>query len=374
MPAPDVATRRDKVQSADSLWRQATTQMADDKNREAVDLLQALIRRFPQSELTDDALFLAASLLEEKLGDPAGARRLYKVLTTAFPDSRSALTAERRLQSLEDSLGAGDKGAVPLARFQDLLFRYPRRGDARSLVLAEEILRAHPQWSGSYRVRLWMADTHRRLGDYESAAPLFAMIQLTEAPASAKIQARLGEADIEILRGHFSIATKGLDSLAEEPGLSPSDQQAIEELRERADLGQLRASRVTASYALFFAMLLLLLGIARKSCASWRSFGKGLKTPPIEVIYMAPFVLLLLIMAFTGHREIGPAVALVSGGGVLITWASVNALRSPSGLSPTRALLCTSAASIATLSLCYLALHRGQLLDLLHTTLAFGPE
>jgi hypothetical protein len=208
----------------------------------------------------------------------------------------------------------------------------------------------------------------------DRAAPLFEQVRQSDAPAEARMQASLGAIEVEILRGNFARANQLLDSLLSNGSLSASDSQAALELRSRAKLAASRARWVWGCYVLLASMLLLLLGVARQGATDWRGFWLQLRAPPIEVLYMVPLALLLSVMAFTGHQEIGPAVAIISGGGVLVSWLAANALRAPQKLRFGRALLCTSAATIAALSLCYLALYRGQLLDLLNTTIAFGPE
>lgn len=362
------------AETAQSLWAQATQKMAQAQEREAVDLLKTLIHDHPRAALTDDALFLAATLLEEKLGDPAQARSLYQKLTQDFPDSRSALASQRRLRSLERALGPDDAGAVPLAAFQDILNRYAHREAEESLALAHTLLQTHPEWTEAHRVRLWIAETSRRLGDLKSAGPLFEAVRASDAPSHALVQASLGAADVDILQGQWAAATRVLDTLATRPDLSASNQQALTELRSRLALSAKRARLVNLSYLVLASMLVLLLAIVRRIAGSWSGFADHLRAPPIEILYMLPFALLFTIMAFTGHREIGPAVAIISGGGLVVTWLTASALSGTQALRRGRALVCGSAATLATLSLCYLALHRGQLLDLLRTTLEFGPE
>ena len=362
------------AQSAEVLWTMATDEMASSQDSEALTLLKKLVLEHPRDPLVDDALFLAATLAEEKLGQPAEARALYQTLLKDFPNSRSALAAQRRIASLDELMGPNAEGAAALAAFQDLRLRYPSRGESESLALAHRLLDEHSQWSGAYRIRLWMAESSRRLGDLESAAPLFQHVRTSDAPAPAVVQATLGAADVEILRGNFSRATELLDELAARPNLSPSSVQALEELRSRRALAASRARWVWASYLLLSAMLLLLLLLARRAAGSWRLFWSTLRVPPMEVVYMLPVALLFTAMAYTGHREVGPAVAIISGGGVLVTWLAANALRASKKINRGLAFFCATAATTATLSLCYLALHRAQLLDLLNTTLAFGPE
>jgi tetratricopeptide (TPR) repeat protein len=362
------------AQDADQLWTDATEKMAQAQEREAVLLLKQLHRDHPQAALADDALFLAATLLEEKLGDPAQAKSLYQQLTKEFPDSRSALASQRRLESLERALGSDDAGAVPLAAFQDILYRYPHRDQEESLQRARALLKEHPTWSEAYRVRLWIAESSRRLGDLQSAGPLFEEVMKNPAPQPAHLQATLGAADVEILLGHWKGAEALLDALDAREGLTPSEVQAVQELRARMAQGRERARLLTLSQILLASMFLLLLVLTRVHAGSRKAFFEALRSPPVEILYLLPFALLFTFMAATGHQEVGPAVAIISGGGLIVTWVTALALRSAQPLTRARALLCGSAATLATISLCYLALHREQLLDLLQTTLEFGPE
>lgn len=362
------------AQSAEELWTEATEEMARSEDRNALSLLQRLVAEHPNHNLTDDALFLAATLSEEKLGQPAQAKALYQTLLQDFPDSRSSLAAERRLASLDELMGADGAGAAALAAFQDLRLRYPDRGEPESLALAHRLLAEHPKWSGAYRIRLWIAESSRRRGDLATAATLFEQVRTGDAPAPALIQATLGAADVGILRGNFSRATELLDALASRADLQASDVQALRELRSRGALAASRARWLLASYLLLFAMIVLLLVVARRAAESWSSFWMQLRSPPLEVVYMVPVAVLFVAMAYTGHEEVGPAVAIISGGGVLVSWAAANAIRTEKKLNRARAFFCATAATLATLSLCYLALHRAHLLDLLNTTLVFGPE
>lgn len=363
----------DVAEGAEVLWTQATENMARGDDKGALAQLQRLSEQHAGDALADDALFLAATLLEEKLGKPAEAKAAYEQLLRLFPDSRAALAAERRLRVLTLSLGPEDAGAEALVAFQDLLSRYPERGDDESLALATALLAKHANWSGSHRIQLWIAENSRRLGYLDRASFLFEEIRKSDAPAAARLHASLGAADVKILQARFGEANQLLEEL-KGTELSPANRQAVEELRSRAELAASRARWLIASYVLVAGMLLLLLLAARRSAKNWSEFAKRLRSPPIEAIYMLPLAVLLVAMAYTGHEEIGPAVAIICGGGLVVSWVSANALRAPAELSRRYALFCTSAATIAALSLCYLALHRGQLLDLLNTTLASGPE
>ena len=370
-----LGSSRDAIaDEAEALWTQATQKMAGGQEGEAAQLLQELIANFPSHALADDALFLAASLLEEKLGEPAQAKELYQKLVQDYPDSRSSLAATRRLAKLQLALGEDASGAVPYTRFREILAQFPNRDEEQSIALALGLLRDFPEWPESYRVKLWIAETSRRRGNLELARQFFEDVKQSEVPPLAMVQASLGTADLEILDGNYVVASQLLEILSRDPGLLSGDRQAIGDLRARLKQSRERSRLVTISYVLVAAMLLLLLALIWRASGSPRAFLAALKRPPFELYYALPFALLFTFMAFTGHQEVGPAVVIISGGGLVVTWLSACALRSFQTLGVAQALLCGAAATIASLSLCYIALHYSHLLDLIATTLELGPE
>lgn len=371
---PSLSHAQETAQDAEALWATATEEMAADKGREAVVLLERLVREFPEAPLADDALFLAASLEEEALGDPARAATLYRQLLQSYPDSRSALAAKRRLDMLVRALGHGGEGARALAEFEDILRGFPNRSEEESLARARALLQDFPDWSENARVRIWIAETNKRQGFLREALRAFDEVRDTEAPPKEMVQALLGAAEVEILLGEYTSAQHSLDRTQEQEGLTASDQQAIAELGDLLVDSRGRARLVTLCYFAIVCMLLVLVFMLYRGCRSVGELARQLRIPPIEVLYLLPFAVLLTVMAFTGHEEIGPAVSIICGGSLVVTWLSGAALRSLAPLNLLRTSICGGATLIATLSLCYLALHRGQLLDLIETTVRFGPE
>ena len=368
------ARAQETAQGAEALWTRATEEMAADKGRESVVLLERLVHDFPEAPLADDALFLAATLEEEELGDPARAATLYRELLQSYPDSRSALAAKRRLDALVRALGHGGEGARALTEFEDIIRGFPNRSEEESLARAHALLQNFPDWSENARVRIWIAETNKRQGFLSEALRAFDEVRNTEAPPKEMVQSQLGAAEVEILLGEYASAQRSIDRMQEREGLTASDQQAVAELSGLLRDSRARARLVTLCYVAIVSMLLILVFMLYRGCQSIGELARQLRSPPIEVLYMLPFAVLLTVMAFTGHEEIGPAVTIICGGSLVVTWLSGAALRSLAPLNLLRTSICGGAALIATLSLCYLALHRGQLLDLIETTVRFGPE
>ena len=362
------------AQDAAELWTEATSAAGAGEDARAVTLLATLTTRFPDHSLTDDALFLAGNLLEEKLGKPEEARAQYQELLTRFPNSRTALAAQRRLRRLDESLGQEGEGAEVLVQFQAILRGFPNRDVEESIRLAKAIAKEHATWPQIHQVHLWLAATTRRTGDLSAAASHYRHVIEGNAPADAQVQALLGTTEVAILRGQHEQAEQLLDTLEQRPGLSASDQHSVAELLDLLDSSRQRKTLLWASGIAFTAVQLLFIGLLRRQCGSWQHVLGALRKPTTEFYYMVPGAGLLIIMAMTGHQEIGPAVAIICTGGLMTTYVASAWLEQCKPLATSQALLAASASLLATASACYLALQRSQLLDLVATTVRFGPE
>jgi len=363
-----------RAESDTLLWSQATDRMGEGNDARAAELLQTLSNEYPRSPFADDALFLAAQLLEEKLSKPAEARVLYLKLTEDYPDSRASLAASRRLAALNEALGMDEEGVAPLVRFQTILKEFPNRSLDTSEAMAIGVLRDFPNWSGAHRIQLWLASSARSRGDLEAAKSYYEKIESGDAPRSAKLQALFGASEIHVIRGQYESANRLLDSLDARTDLSQGEVESAAELREKLHTSQNRSRLLRLSLVVFFAMLVAFLVLLKRHCASWPALGRALRTPPNEFFYLLPICLLFVIMAMTGHEEIGPAVAIICGGGLVVSWFAGVTMSAMSPLTPGKAILSAGFATAATLSLCYFALYRSQLLDLVATTVRFGPE
>lgn len=359
---------------ADTLWSHATEEMAKGADAKAVELLQTLSEQFPESGYADDSLFLAGQLLEEKLGNPVQARILYRKLIEVYPESRASLAASRRVKALAESLGADNSGVTALVRFRSILREFPSRSLAESEALAEELLLDFPDWPGSYQVQLWLASAARSKGDLDAAQSYYDKVQAGQAPSAAQVQAGFGAVEVLIIRGQHSAAESTLDTLRARAGLSQGEIESIRELREKLGTSRTRSRLLMASLITFFAMLIGFVLLLRRHLDSWQQVARALGSPPSEVLYLLPISLLFVAMALTGHEEIGPAVSIICGGGLVVSWLAGRTMASMVPLRPAKAALCAVLATCATISLCYYALYRSQLLDLVATTVQFGPE
>ncbi len=362
------------AQSDSQRWEEATKRMGAGNDAEAAQLLLSLKNDFPDSTLADDALFLAAQLLESKLGDPTGAKAAYQTLVNEYPNSRSALAAQRHLKALQKSLGPNDEGAAPQADFQNILSEFPNRSPSQSIDRAQALLRKYPSWTGRAKVLYWLAELARRQNRFEDALGYYHQVQSEGASRDLLVQSLFSIVEIQIRQEEHAGAESTLQEVASRSDLSSGELQVVDELRSKLAKSIRQTRTLLLSMVTYAAMLMVLLGLHWRHSQSSSEFFGSLRRPPIEFYYLLPFAALFVIMAMTGHEEVGPAILIISAGSLLVTWVAGTTMASMQPFRLKNAIVCASLATAATASLCYYALYRSHLLELVATTITFGPE
>lgn len=327
----------------------------------------------PDADVAPDALFTAGRLYEERLTDPTRAAALYRTLTERYPDSRTALAASRRLSILETDLGPDNAGAEALARFIDIQQQFWRRSEPESIAMMEQVLADYPNWSGAPRAVLWLGNIHQRAGRLSRAAAYYQQV-LDDWPDSEYVYRALrGAGDTALLRDRF-------DEAEDFYGRLPASGAPDRTLNRADALYDVERMRLRAQIYLGAFALLGLIAIAltlslRNAAGSNAAAVRALWPPPTEVLFMVPIAALLIGAGYSDFYAIGPAVAIVTIGGIAVTWLSGAALAAaPQPCGPLRASGHVIGSLTAVLALCYIALHRGHLLDLLIETVRFGPD
>ena len=350
----------------------ATAEMAAGNDREAAQHLEDLAAAAPTADLADDALFLAAQLFEEKLGEPKRAQMLYRQLLKVAPDSRFARAAKLRAEQLESAMGGDDEGAEAFARFRQLVDASAKAGDAATIENMRQLIAEHPGWSGRGRVLSWIGGAKMRQGDFAAAAQSFESARGLAAKVgdrAAAFDAGLAEAQALLSYGDYAKASARLSELATD---TPSQRIALADAKARVVQAQGRSRLAWFSlvgYALIVVALLLAIRSAR---GSWRKALEALRRPPTELWLMLPFAVLFVSFAVTGNGAVAAAVVTSLLAGLIITWLSGVSLRSrPSG--PLVALAHAAGAALALACALFFALERNHLIDLVLATLRMGP-
>jgi hypothetical protein len=365
-----------------------------------------------------DVLFAAARACEVKLLDPARAAAIYERIVADHPAARVAPAAARRITALRALVGEHGEAAAHAAELAQLV----AGADALppvAVVQRGELLSAAP-WPGAPDATLWLADWLRRSGRVLEAQAHYAVV-VARWPALPQAHAALrGAAGCALDAHDWSLA----DALARRlPVADAADRITRDELVAVAAHGRRRDRGYLAAWLAIGIALVALLGslveairrrpaprpalpdgapaqpaarrpalpddapaqpppsrsvpsgdaMPRSSNGTWWA---GLR-PPIEVMFLGPVALVLLGVAFTAHRAIAPAVATIALGGLALAWLSGAALelvRASGRSRRLRSLAHLLACLAGVAGLTYVALTRGDLIDLLIETVRFGVD
>lgn len=342
--------------------------MTDEQPREAAEALVRVADSFPQHSLADDSLFQAGELFEQSLGEPARAVALYRRLVEDYPDSRLALAANERLAALASRID--EAGDAVLAAFVAIKNARAELGAAQAIRRAEALLADNPDWSGVGELALWLGGEYERATRWTEAARAYGVARAQSADPVAAVSAGLAAARLATHRGRFDDAERVLESI--DTAGRPERAQAVADVRAALDAARGRSTLSIAALIVSVLAIAVLFGSLRTAASSWGDTARALARPPTEVLYLAPVSALLIAASATGFPEIAWAVVAICTGGLGVTWLSGAGLR----LRRTRTTVIVHALSAAAAigCICYIALYRAQLLDLLARTVQFGPD
>jgi len=357
----------------EALFDRAARTMSEADHARAAEMFVQVAEAHPDHPLAAEALFSAAKLYAERLAQPGRALALYRQLVERHPHSRTALAASRRAADIERQLDPGGQSDVALARFTEILQGFSARPEAESIAAVEALLAEHPTWSGTPRALLWLAEIHRRAGRTQDALDRYLQAARDWPDSEENAHAWRGAGDMAARQDRFDDALRYYHSM---PITVPAQLRSRDDALDALARDRWRARIYIACHALVALVFLGLLAALRLAAGSARASLRALARPPTEALFMLPIAALLLAVSFTGHEAIAPAVAIMSGGGLALVWLSGAALeRAPSAARRRlRVLVHTAAVSLAVLALCYIAVHRGHLVDMLLETLRHGPD
>jgi tetratricopeptide (TPR) repeat protein len=326
----------------------------------------AAIERAPASPELADVLFAAGRAAEDRLHDPARALSIYERILRELPDASAAIAAERRAQQLR-GMRAYAREAADLAELIANADRYPpaevaRRADAL----------AQASWPGALEAALWIADWSCRTGKYADADRRYRSV-LDRAPGSPQAQlARRNAAGCALDAGDWSRAEDLANALPR--GDLIDDSVRVDLVRSARTGRRLQRLYLAAWIVLVCTGLGLLASLAEAMLrGGWRAPGLA---PPIEVFYLAPLAIALIIASFAIDSVIGPTVTAIGAAGVVVAWTSgmtLDLLRKRQRDMRLRAVSHVVGGIATTLSIGYIAIYRGGLIDMFIETVRFGP-
>jgi hypothetical protein len=333
----------------------------------------AAITGLPASQSSPDVLFAAARACEDKLFDPGRAAAIYQRILTDHATARVATAAARRLAALRALIGVHGEAAP----YATALAQLVAHADAQppGAVLLQGARLATADWPGAPAAALWLADWLRRSGRLLEAQAHYARVV---ARWPDRVEARAA------LRGGAGCALDAHDwALAEAlarrlPIAEAADQVVRDELLGLAARGRRRDRGAVAAWlAIAGAFAALACALAVTVVRSPPGTRRAVLRPPIEIVFLAPIALVFLGVAFTAHRAIAPAVAIISLGGLGLAWlsgATLEQLRAHGRAHSLRSLAHIVLCLAGVAGLVYVALTRDNLIDSLIETVRFGPD
>lgn len=320
-----------------------------------------------------DALFAAARACEDELHDPARAAAIYDRIVAEYPDARASIAAARRARALHATLGRHGETAAQAAELAQLIAGADAAPVAQVIERADRL--ASAAWPGAPDAALWLAEWLRRTGRLAEAQVRYAAVVARWPGQPQAIAALRGGAGCALEAHDASLA----ESLASRlPVADPGSQIERDDLLAAAARSRRRARGYLAAWLAIAAVLAALIGsLVEVTLRSAPGTRWSALRPPGELVFGGPVAAVLIGVAFTAHRLIAPAVATIAIGGLAFTWlsgAALDRLRALGRPRRLRSLGHVAACLIGVAGLGYIALTRGDLLDLLIETVRVGPE
>ena len=340
----------------------------------ALDALEALGRARPVTRWSDDA-WAAAARLAERAGDLGRARAdLAQVVTTA-EDDITRHRAEAALARLAATAGDHGQWDQVVVRHDALVAQIlGGAGDPKPAIRElEALVRDHPDYPGATAARLAIAQGWERDGDPAAAVEI-----LEQAIAAAPTPVLRARARYAAFRAWLHVreldaASADLDAIAASPGADPL---VVVQLEHDLAVARLRAQLRRGVWILLGLLGALGIWRARSDAPSWRAVGRALVRPPIEVWYLAPVMLALVLIAQGGNPMVARAVRAIALCGVAFAWLSGVSLRLAATRGPLRArrvALHVVAIVAAGVGVAFLVVDRDRMIDLLVETWRSGP-
>jgi TolA-binding protein len=354
------------AEGAQARFEAALALLRAGREREAAAALLRLAHEEPDDDITPDAIFEAAQLHEEQLGEPEAALRLYADLLLRYPQSRLV----RRAQVRHDELQAGLRtGAAAYLAFQAAV-REAR--SAQAIPRLEALLARHGDFVFADRARYLLGSAYHDAGREADAERALKEVLSRHpgsewAPRAEQLlgQIALGRGAHEQARAYYRGLARhgGLWLTASAQGLHATDRAARRH----------RAALLCLGYLALCCVLLC------------HRAGPALRRPPFEFWYYLPVAACIWIFGLLGGGgPVARALLALGLGGAVLVWLggaaagrAASAGSSEQGRRAARIAALVAGAllrALAALALVYVILYQGGLLDVLLETLRNGPE
>jgi tetratricopeptide (TPR) repeat protein len=344
------------------------------KYDEAAKVYLEIVERSPEDPFADDALAELAKVYEEKLGRPADALAAYERLLADYPQSRLAARARSRAEFLRGAMGTGGKDAAAVAELNDILFNAPRLGRDEVYRRLRALHEAHPDFAEAPRVAYRLGVMAQEVADYDEAERWFESIAARAPRGDWGARAVKALGDLAMLRREWDEAATWYRRL---PALGAQYELNAREALDRLAIERARAGRAKLSWIALALFPIAMLVWLWRDTRGLRAMGRALVKPPAEALFFIPVAVLFAAAAMTEHAALGHAIELIVGGGLVVTWLSgavLEAARRAGKATRLRIVAHVLTVALSVAALCYVAVTRERLLDMLAETIEFGAQ
>ena len=338
----------------------------DTDSKPQLDAAVAAIERAPTTPDLADVLFAAGRACEDRLLDPARALALYERILRELPDAGVAIAAERRVEKLKSVRGH----EAEAAQFAELVARADERAPAEVKREAEAL--ASASWPGAIETSLWLGDWLCRTGRFADAQARYSKLRAQWPDSEQARIAHRNAAGCALDAHDYALAR----TLAEQLVITDDADVAVkQDLLAGARQGRIRDALYTASWiALLLAAMLLVASLVEASLRGGRRRPE--LRPPVEVLFLAPVALVIVLGSYLSRAAIAPAVLRISICGLVLAHISgitLDLLRVRGRSVRLRAVLHIVVCALAVLGVGYIAISREGLLDMFVETVRYGP-
>ncbi len=358
--AADVAADVDA--DADRAFREAT-QRAVAGDAGAIAAFEALGAERPVTQWTQHA-WAEVARLAERTGDLPRARRALDQVITLGTDQALVERARVAQAGLAAQTAGGQWDAVAVEH--DRLVEVIRGGSDPRAALGEleALVRANPRYPRTALARRAIARGWEEEGDRDRA-----MTWLREdAVADLGLRMHLDLARMLVRDGALDEAEAVVRSASVRPG---ADVPAFRDVLASIEEAERRRWRRAGLWAVLGLLALGAAGSLRRTTGSWKVAARRFVRPPIEVVFLVPVAVLVIVVAETGNPLVARAVRSIVIAGVLVAWISgtlLDAVRARGSLGIARTAVQAVLAVLAVAITAYLALDRDRVVELLLET------
>jgi TolA-binding protein len=325
--------------------------------------LEKLGHDSPDDSFAADALYEAAVVAEERLADPARARRLYEEVAARYPTTRLWRRARTRADFLAHSLTTGEG---PLREY-DAVLQNATRDPATARTRMERLLAEHPEFALADRALYWLGQSYAQARDEKRAMEKFEETERRFPASEWAGRAKKARGDLLLGRGH-PLAARALFKQLLEAG-DPLARSAGREGLADVNSWWLRGAAAVGSALYLLAFVVLQVRTVRPRRKLWAL--------PQEVGFYAPVAGLFVAAGLTENKVVAWAIALIATAGAVVVWVSTagaTARLERGPMATSERMWRSLAAATAVLAVMVLAVQVTGLTDLVLETLRAGPE